>query len=695
MVPGIGAYRPDAGSLKTVVATKTDGIVGEWRRHLGPEAVADRLDEEDGGHAVRRVTVGSGTARAEYVFRPTEWRDAFYRLKAGEHWRLVPWLRMLGWLAARLVVILTIMIAPDMRDRPMLQQMAAPMPVGLSWPRRALYLLAGQGKRTVIGPLLRILWRMGLAVLLTATVLAFLIASPLITGGLLLLAISGFAVTLLRPGGHLVAQVAAIAGSAQHRDTLIDAIADDLEWLQKRCPRVCVIAHSMGGYLVYRLLADSERGRRLRDVQVLLTVGSGLRPMHVLASSGRSRKLILPSFIVLLVAVGVVGRLEPLLVLFTKMVLGMVGAASVLGWNTGAPLAMVGDPQGMPADGYATAVANGANATVSAMWGQLTDLGGWGSVLNSAFLMFIVGYLLRDELLAALSPLPLVGRKLVWRNYSSPSDSVGRLGSFASPNSQPITVPEVGIPLWDHVRGFGARSITSRLLALDLLGMSRAVDEESLSGWVDRAEGSRAVNLARFDRRRRLNGVVATVSLVAIVVEVGLGRLPLLWGVLTAFAAWSVWAVLFALVARRASVRAMREVSVSQVDVRSMRPRPYVGVCLLLAAFVLFGAASRLAADVPLYHDLKVLAGVELVVLMLAASCLLACGLGVIAGYRLVPASAGVLVVVVVTLLAVPPITFQYPLSSKPGIITSGHMVVALALVVWALRSDRRALGKP
>jgi len=58
-------------------------------------------------------------------------------------------------------------------------------------------------------------------------------------------------------------------------------VAGDLRWLQERCDKVAVVAHSQGAAIAHRVLKDYS-SYRAEDLQAFITLGQGISKLHML-----------------------------------------------------------------------------------------------------------------------------------------------------------------------------------------------------------------------------------------------------------------------------------------------------------------------------------------------------------------------------------------------------------------------------
>ncbi|MEQ0565203.1 hypothetical protein ABJI51_39520 [Amycolatopsis sp. NEAU-NG30] len=649
-MPGIGSFRPGKrGEEKGELQSKTDPVLIAWRRQLGEAVVTDRYGEYE-GRPVRIVSVADGGTSVDYEFSVASWRSALHRSCTGNKFGY--WVRAWAWLLIRFPIVLALVMGPDLRDLPEFRRWTG----SLSWRwwqiRRGL---DSTVRSFPYGSLARFVWRF---VLLTSVV--GVLAMVALSGAL---GAAGVGVTIFlvlccgcTSGGGMLYQVVAAARGGPER---------------------VVIAHSLGGYLSYQAFQTIPRPKKKRATVTFTSVGSGLRPVHILSCLRSNVKAALLTGYVVVAG----------LILIPEVVRLIAGLAGLLGinglvlfaWGQLAvePWALLSDPAGW----------RGPGAVVTDSWQQLMHLQtnalqGPAGVLATVVLVLgsVVGLLLREEFTEAGIPLPL-NSGFSWRAYLSPHDPVARL-TYPGEGCTVVPVAEVSVPFLDHVRPFHrhGHSLTAVLLAVDLLEAGR-LKTPDLGSIRSAGERANAQNYARSLRRRRLYGMASLVVAFTCLGLAGGGRTSLMSALWSALGGWAILLGGFWLTARysvrRWVARALAGPTADTGAIPDTRPRVIVALRLVALGIAVLGAAEWVAVG----H----LPGtaVALLGLTLCGPVLVTAGVLTGAGYERLRLVAGVAATcAALCLLFLPVLPGAGLPAGKPGIVLGG-IAACEALLAW------------
>ncbi|MFJ6368351.1 hypothetical protein ACIQK5_09250 [Streptomyces virginiae] len=421
-------------------------------------------------HAEVVVCLG-GTSRPA-LFAEALWADKFAELGRPS------FRRTLTFLVASLPLLFWV-VGPDRRDLRV-----------LTLPAHGL-----RARREAGLAQLRLLWRLlTLAVIATALAYGILLASRSMLASALLL---GLLAWFARSRRNLLWHVRVAATDEDRTQQLLAHLHRKVEWMERHCDEVVVIAHSQGGYLMHRVLSQNA-GRRHPKVRRFIGVGSGLKPISLLKTFDNSR--IGPGMWAFVgLAPGWLWGLGPWtwqpLEWLTQTILRQSYLVSQIALT---PSAALGDP-GLAAL-QREAFAEELRRAVMTMPSLRLDLAHGTAIVLSIATATVLGRLIHAAL-KARPPYPLDldhhRRRIEWREYSSPHDMVGRMLGPALPDEveQPW-ISAVGQPLSDHTLYFHRTGVLPRRLAADLL------KDLGLNG--DAADWDRAVT--RLDEVRRRQG---------------------------------------------------------------------------------------------------------------------------------------------------------------------------------------------
>ncbi|MFE1790696.1 hypothetical protein ACFW7J_20255 [Streptomyces sp. NPDC059525] len=225
-------------------------------------------------HATARIMV-PGQRAATVLIAEAVWSDRFRR----PPWYL-RWLRTVTYLVRSLPGVL-LLLGPDRRDRSFW--------VSTETSFKSTFLRSIRNGLWPIGffasPDMRHMGRMGwrflTSLVLLAAFMALLSEHPWVAGG------GAAALVVLLSTRLNVADHVIMAAVRDHeREKLLDYLEDRLRWMQERCDKIVIVAHSQGGFLAHQLMAR-QGGRNQRKVIRLVGVGSGLKPIWILQQARR------------------------------------------------------------------------------------------------------------------------------------------------------------------------------------------------------------------------------------------------------------------------------------------------------------------------------------------------------------------------------------------------------------------------
>ncbi|MEU8543266.1 hypothetical protein AB0C52_25325 [Streptomyces sp. NPDC048717] len=480
-------------------------------------------------HAEAVVSLGGTNHRA--LFAEALWADRFAELGRPSA------RRTLTFLVASLPLLFWV-VGPDRRDLSVLTLPA--------------HGLRGHGEAGLAQ--MRLLWRLlTLAVISTGLVYGIVLASHNLLASVLLL---GLLAWFVRSRHNLLWHVRVAAVDEERTRLLLAHLHRKVQWMERHCDEVVIVAHSQGGYLMHRVLSPTADQRHPK-VRRFIGVGSGLKPISLLKTFDRSG--IGPNLwgLVCLIPAYLWG-LGPwtwqLFAWITQAILRQLYLALQV---TVTPSAALGDTQ--LAELQREAAAAELHRAFTAMPSLRIDLAHGVAIVVAISMALLLSRLIHAAL-KARPPHPLsldhYRRRIEWREYSSPHDMVGRMLGPALPNDveQPWIAP-VGQPLSDHTLYFHHTEVLPRRLAADLLG-DLGLKREA-ADWEQAVTRLDEVRRQQGTRRRTLHGLLLG-TFAALLAALQLFRRP---SILLAYLhAWLplallllVLTVLFSLLAHRAA----------------------------------------------------------------------------------------------------------------------------------------------
>ena len=531
----------------------------------------------------------------------------------------------IGWIIARLGLILSLAVGPDNRDSN--EHKTGSDRATLRSALRAAWTL----HYPEIGFVLRFTWRIVsvqaiLGVILLAWWVSWLMA---LSAAAVLCAV---AYILL---GEPIWQVAAISKSVDYRNVASGKVHDDHHWLRDRCDSTVLVSHSMGGYLS----AKSLQRRNCARPSIAIALSSGLRPVSMLSQAKSTLRWSLATCcIVLCFAVSAYSLLSGAHTI-VKPTTGIIRQILVVGRILGSAPSSFGDPE------FASQVAQRA---IQAQM-EVMSVSASPALTPSFFIVIAVSaavalsvhFLAGDSLRSSDENSDQIDNEEATRQIELISDHDTVARSMPSPISsndkvEKVFLPEVGHPLLDHIRPFRLSSPSTWATAAFMLS---ALDKKERSGF-DLTENTArhlAMHNIRHKRRHRLRGLIVLFVSIALLVAYGAGKvgLPtLVFGVwLTLVACAIVFVFLGWLASRRTTRRMARKRGVFESSVeRSFRARPVYGLMLIMAAILNFGGLFPLLSRV---ETVGITAARGLCILLLIASVsgIALLGVVVIAGY--------------------------------------------------------------
>ncbi|PSJ28906.1 hypothetical protein B7P34_09845 [Streptosporangium nondiastaticum] len=477
------------------IGNQKPGTTLEWGRSIfdalrdvyGERAVSWKdqpltASPEDATNRHAEVVVSLGGAHHRTLFAEALWADKFTALGRPSI------RRTLTFLVANIPLLFWV-VGPDQRDLQVLFS-----------PSRGL---RDRGEARLAQ--MRLLWRLlTLAVISTALVYGILLATRNMLVSVLLLALLAW---FVRSRRNLLWHVRVAAIDKDRTQRLLMHLHQKVEWMERHCDEVIVVAHSQGGYLMHRLLSRTA-DRRHPKVRRFIGVGSGLKPISLLKTFDDSG--IRPSLW------GLIGTAPAGLWGLGPWIWQPLGwlVQTVLRWlylvlqMTVTPLSAFDDAH--VAELYRGAFATEWHRTLATVPSLHLDLAHEVAVVASIAIASLHIRLIRAALQAhPPHPLGLDHHRcrIEWREYSSPHDMVGRMLGPNLPDKveQPWIAP-VGQPLSDHTMYFHRTGVLPRRLAADLLGdlglECQADDWDQAVTWLD------DVRRRHGARRRALHGLL-------------------------------------------------------------------------------------------------------------------------------------------------------------------------------------------
>ncbi|MFE2304840.1 hypothetical protein [Streptomyces sp. NPDC059411] len=455
-------------------------VHGEQVLSWKDQPLADSPEDTSTRHA--EVVVSLGGTRHRALFAEALWADKFAELGR-------PSLRRtLTFLLASLPLLFWV-VGPDRRDLRVLTS-----------PSRSL---RARGEAWLAQ--MRLLWRLlTLAVVSTALAYGIVLAARSLLASALLLALLAL---LVRSRRNLLWHVRVAAVDEERTQQLLAHLHRKLEWMERHCDEVVVVAHSQGGYLMHRVLSPTADQRHPK-VRRFIGVGSGLKPISLLKTFDNSG--IGPGLW------GLVGLVpgwlwglgpwtwQPLGWLLQTILRQLYLALQI----TVMPSAFLGDARLAELQREATAAE--LHRALTTMPSLHLDLAHGAAIAVSIATASLLGRLIHAAL-QARPPYPLGldhhRRGIAWREYSSPHDMVGRMLGPTLPDEveQPWIAP-VGQPVRDHTLYFHRTGVLPRRLAADLLadlGLQREAAD-----WDQAVTRLDEVRRRQGTRRRALHGLL-------------------------------------------------------------------------------------------------------------------------------------------------------------------------------------------
>ncbi|MFF4404339.1 hypothetical protein [Streptomyces sp. NPDC001404] len=367
---------------------------------------------------------------------------------------------------------------------------------------------------------MRIAWRLLTLIVLLSASMALVSAYPLVT-----FVIGLVAVVVLGTRLNLADHVITAAARDAEREALLDYLEDRLRWLERRCDKLVVIAHSQGGYLAHQLLAR-DGGRNQAKVVRFVGVGSGLKPISVLRWTRRPAVFTV-SWLLPFASLSLSWGTLPLLS-DTSVAASAMAATSAATMLTALPVAATGP--GPAAEHLRSAVEALRPHTLADYlpFGNVTGMDSlhWLAISVSAVITAVCALLIRRfiwpmERQSLALPQGFPDKKFDWQEHSSQHDMVGRmlLPSLPGKVEQEAT-PVLGHPLRDHTMYFAPDGMLVRQLAGELLSDLETSSKKSFGADRWRAEVARHTRALRkqHDRRRMFHGLL-TLTVVAAVLS--------------------------------------------------------------------------------------------------------------------------------------------------------------------------------
>lgn len=516
-VHGVGNQRPgDAlvwGESVTGVLRDVHGAHAvQWQ----DQPLSATREDREIRHAEVTLNFDDGRPRTA-LFAEALWSEKFVSLGRPSMRRTLVFL-----LAA--LPLLAWIIGPDRRDL----QMLAPGPS--TWRQALRDGLAGAGRtitspfRSLTSPENRSVGRMAWRVL-TLVLLAWLLPYSIA------LAVSGstgsrvFLVFLLaalawwaRSRMNIIWHVRVAATDEARTQQLLDHLHQKLNWMERQCDEVIVIAHSQGGYLMHRVLAPSSPQQHGK-VRRFIGVGSGLKPISLLKTFHRP-EIRTPVWVATLCVPLLLWGIGPI----TWQALGPELSAFLhLNYTalhaTVMPLSLFSDPEVMHS--WLMGVIDSSLQLVKAVLASLhLDFAHMAAIAGGISLSVFAGRVANAALTSQPSDsfaLDHVRRGIEWREYTSPHDMVGRmLGPEVPEGVDQPWISATGNPVADHTLYFHPSGVLPRRLAADLLQDLSVGEPNAMRPAADAWAGA----VAAFDdarrqqaaRRRMLHGLLFGLS---------------------------------------------------------------------------------------------------------------------------------------------------------------------------------------
>lgn len=245
---------------------------------------------------------------------------------------------------------------------------------------------------------------------------------------------------------NVVGDVAMATTDEEAVAAITDAINHTIDDALGIAERVIVVGHSQGGYLSHRALSRRRSQPGRPDRIELIGVGSGLKPISLLAALSQRRDLLLTALAVLggaLVSASVLAFALDVASSWRHLFVTTIPATA---------RSLVRGTDGPPPDFHGGPVVPDIPEVVVASAGLTAMALAWAGMrhrLNA----------LRD---LALGRPPIVS---AWTEATTTADTVGRMAFPQLKDAQPYVVAGVGNPLLDHVSYFHPASPVTWLLA--------------------------------------------------------------------------------------------------------------------------------------------------------------------------------------------------------------------------------------
>ncbi|MEU9851644.1 hypothetical protein [Streptomyces sp. NPDC047985] len=349
---------------------------------------------------------------------------------------------------------------------------------------------------------------MAISHVLLAAFMALLSEHHLIAGGGVV-ALVVLLSTRLNVADHVI--MAAVRD--QEREKLLDYLEDRLRWMQGRCDKIVIIAHSQGGFLAHQLMAR-QRGSNQRKVIRLVGVGSGLKPIWILQQARRpfvaAMAWVLP-FASVCLAWGASPLIEPS---SSEVAAGMLMQLTATTPSLALPLAAQ-SPE------FGTTMMQGMAESLERIQSGIFLVGDmswerWAAIAVSVTLTVVCGLIVKFRIAPGAKapfvlPTPNGTKALEWHEYSSQHDMVGRmLLPRLPPGVEQEATPVLGHPLRDHTKYFDSEGMLTRGLTAGLLTDIESSTRESLGGrrWTETVARYERALRKQHDRRRCFQAVL-------------------------------------------------------------------------------------------------------------------------------------------------------------------------------------------
>lgn len=390
----------------------------------------------------------AGHRSTEFVFAEANWSDTV-DAAIRDVGRLRRAITFYTWILRGLPLMLSV-VGPDMRDlrRQSVRKsadIATELPTAWRLVSAVFWTVSVGGLISLIARLLPVIWYAPSGICL---VIAFVI-------------VAGLRI-------NVAEHVRMATTSHETRQALIDKVGGALDALEKSCDEVVVIAHSQGGYLAYGAIQARRESQKIKG---LFAIGSGLRPITLLAELGGMRRAAAAWCGIIGVAMVVYG-VWPIFDaylrdgnMFVIRILRFVVELATI------PLVFVIEvPRVMTHLVEWEDVVSGPLAAWHALLGLCA---GRTAILIAGVGLWLLALQVSRVLGEVVLESPSVRRDFVWHEYSSAQDVVGRMVSPELPHGvdQP-SIPSPGNPFRDHtLRSYMADSSSlPALLAIHLFG---------------------------------------------------------------------------------------------------------------------------------------------------------------------------------------------------------------------------------